>query len=236
VRTGGLRVVRTRGGARLIQAGTVLSEVLAAPGPTHTLFDVLAATVAALSPGPRVALLGFAAGGIVAPLCAMGFSHRIEAVDLSLEGEGLFRKFAGDWAGPVHLAHADAWEWLHRERVAYDLILEDLFFEGSRGMTKPDVSLRALPGLIRRRLTPRGVAVINTLPVPGVSWRGVFAPLARPFPEACIVELYEYENRILVAGSSLGGARDVSRRLRSTLRGIRSKQAERIAVAGFGPV
>jgi len=101
-------------------------------------------------------------------------------------------------------------------------------------MKKPDVSLRALPELIRRRLTPRGVAVINTLPVPGVSWRGVFAPLAAPFPEACVVELDEYENRILVAGSGLGGSRGVSRRLRSTLRGIRSRQAERISVGRFG--
>jgi len=229
----GLRVVRTRRGARVVQGGTVLSEVLAAPGPTHTLFDVLAAAVSALSPGPRVALLGFAAGGIVAPLRAMGFPHDLEAVDLSLEGELLFRMLSRGWAGAVSLAHADAADWLRTRRRAYHLIVEDLFLEEGPGMAKPRASLTTLPALIRRRLVPGGVAVINTLPVPGLSWREVLRPLSVAFSEAHVVRLDEYENRILVAGDDLGGAHGVSRRLRSTLRAIRSRQAERISVDAF---
>src|SRR5262245_16741215 len=141
MKAGGLRIVRTPWGARVVQAGTVLSEVLAAPGPTHSLFDVLAAAVTALTPGPRVALLGFAAGGIVAPLRAMGFPHRLEAVDLSLEGEKLFRELSGAWAGRVSLAHADAAVWLGARRGRYDLIVEDLFLEGRSGMIKPRASV-----------------------------------------------------------------------------------------------
>lgn len=213
-----------------MQAGTVLSEVLSAPGATHTLFDVLAATIAALAPGPRVAILGFAAGGLVAPLRALGVAHPIQAVDLSLEGEALFRELSAGWAGQVRLTQGDAVRWLARQGTPYDLILEDLFAERGRAMVKPEASFTTLPSLMRKALTREGVAVINTLPVPGVSWREVQAELAAPFEEAVQVELEEYENRLLVAGRSLPGAHALSRRLRGLLRSIGSRQAERLAV------
>jgi hypothetical protein len=218
-----------------VQAGTVLSEVLASPGPTHTLFDVLAAAIAALTPGPRVALLGFAAGGVVAPLRAMGFPHPLDAVDLSLEGEALFRELSTSWAGRVRLKRADAARWLARKAAAYDLILEDLFSEQGRVMVKPEVSFAALPSLMRRALTSEGVVVVNTLPVPGVPWRDVLGALAAPFEEACAIELQEYENRLLVAGRSLGGPHAVSGRVRSMLRRIGSRQAERVSVRALLP-
>ena len=46
-----MRVERTRRGARIIEDDVVLSEVLAQPGATHSLFDVLAAAVGTLAPG-----------------------------------------------------------------------------------------------------------------------------------------------------------------------------------------
>ena len=61
-----MKIVRTRRGARIVDDDVVLSEILAKPGPTHSLFDLLAAAVATLAPGPRFAMLGFAGGGIVA--------------------------------------------------------------------------------------------------------------------------------------------------------------------------
>ena len=112
-----MRIVRTRRGLRLLEGDVILSELLARPGPTHCLFDVLAACVAALAPGPRIALLGFAGGGIVAPLRAMGFPHAIEAVDLDPTGEKLFRELARHWAGEVRVARMDALEWLAREQA-----------------------------------------------------------------------------------------------------------------------
>ena len=66
-----IRVVRDRGGLRLLEGDAVLSRVMARPGPTHMPFDVLAACVAALSPGRRALLLGFAGGGTVAALRAI---------------------------------------------------------------------------------------------------------------------------------------------------------------------
>lgn len=227
-----MRVVTTRRGARLVEAGTVLSEVLAEPGPTHTFFDVLAAAVAALSPGRRVALLGFAGGGLVAPLRAMGFPFPLEAVDLSLEGAGVFRGLSSRWAGRVAVSEDDAALWLARRRGRYDLILEDLFAGGPRGMVKPEVSFTTLPPLMRRRLRRSGVAVFNTLPEPGKSWQRVREPLLRPFSRSCTVLLDEYENRLLLAGAGLPGAREVSRRLRESLGSIGSRQAGRIRVMG----
>lgn len=228
-----MKVIRTRTGARLTEAGTVLSEVLREPGPSHTLFDVLAAAIAALAPGPRVALLGFAGGGLVAPLRAMGFGHPIDAIDLSLEGARVFRELSGRWAGTVRIGRAEASGWLAGKRSSFDLVVEDLFLDGPAGMAKPDVSRTVIPGRIARALGRSGVVVVNALPVRSVPWSEVLAPLVAPWPERLVVRLDEYENRLALGGRSLGSAREVSARLRGALRGIGSRQARRIAVETF---
>lgn len=225
-----MRIHSTRRGARILEAGTVLSEILAAPGPTHTLFDVLAATVAALSPGPRVAILGFAGGGLVAPLRAMGFPSPLRAVDLSLRGAAVFRRLSGRWAGTVRIDRDDAARWIGSCRGRFDLVLEDLFAPGPRGMEKPEVSFGSLPPAIRRRLDPCGVAVFNVLPQRGKRWADLLRPLAAPFSIARVVVLRDYENRLLIAGDELASARRISARLRSTLRAAGSRQAGRLAV------
>jgi len=226
-----VKVIRTRAGARLVEAGTVVSEILREPGPSHTLFDVLAAAVAALSPGPRVLLLGFAGGGTVPPLRAMGFEGAIEAVDLSTEGAKLFREVAGGRAGEVRIHRAEASAWLRADRRLWDLIVEDLFLDGPRGMAKPEVSRTSLPRLLARRLATSGVAVVNLLPERGRTWRDLTGPLAEPHLVRRVVTLADYENKLLLAGSALPGAREISSRLRAALRAIGSKQAERISVA-----
>ena len=75
-------VQQTRRGARLVQNGSVLSEVLAKPGATDSVFDVLAAAIQIFSPGDRVGILGFAGGGLIAPLRAMSGDHNLSGVDL----------------------------------------------------------------------------------------------------------------------------------------------------------
>ncbi len=227
-----MKVIRTRAGARLVEAGTVVSEILRKPGPSHTLFDVLAATVAALAPGPRVLVLGFAGGGIVAPLRAMGFSHAIEAVDLSLDGARLFRELSEAWSGEVRVHQAEASGWIRKDRRRWDLVVEDLFLDGPKGMAKPEVCRTLVPALLARRLGPQGVAVVNVLPEPGASWDRLITPLAAPYPQRHVVALDDYENKLVVAcHRDLGGARGVSRALRAALRSIGSKQARRISVA-----
>jgi len=223
-----IRVVRTARGARLLQDDVVLSELLARPGATHTLFDVLAAAVAALAPGPRIAMLGFAGGGIVAPLRAMGCEHPIEAVDLSLAGEPLFRELSDAWAGAVRLDEADAVAWLRRRRAGFDLVLEDLSAPSPAGVVKPYVTFDPLPALIRDQLRPGGVVVTNLLPLPGTSWDAIEARLAHPHRRAVVIHVEEYENRVLVAGDDLAGASELGRAVRAALRTIGSTMAARL--------
>jgi spermidine synthase len=228
------RVVRTRHGLRIVQGRDVLSHLLARPGPTGGLFDVLAAAVVAFAPetrrAPRVALLGFAAGGIVAPLRALGFVHPLHAVDLSLDAAPLFRELAADWGGEVRLVRAEASAWLRRSRRPWDVVVEDLTVPGPAGAEKPRVSVEVLPRLLRARLAPGGVAVTNVLPVPGMTWEALVARLASPYARALVVHCEEYENRILLAGAELPPARAAAGRLRATLRRLGSRQATRLAV------
>jgi hypothetical protein len=228
-----MRVIRTRRGARVEQGGLVLSEVLDRPGPTHSLFDLLAASVSAFAPGPRCLLLGFAAGGVVAPLRALGWGHPLEAVDLSREGEALFRELSDPWCGRLVLHEAEAARWLASRRRRYDAILEDLSLPIDGEVTKPPVSLDRLPRLMASRLTQRGVAVVNVLPVPGRPWTRLLPHLARPFPQALVLTPSGWENRVLILGRALGTARDASARLRRALEAIGSREARAFRVGAL---
>jgi len=229
-----VRVVRTRRGISLVQGHDVLSDTLAVPGPTHGLFDVLAACIVAFLPAPpprpRVAMLGFAAGGVVGPLRAMGYGERLDAVDLSLAAAQLFHELCGAWAGEVRLRKADAAVWLRGRRQPYDVILEDLTVPGPRGATKPEVSLDPLPELLPRALGPHGVAVVNVLPVPGLTWDALVEQLAGAAPAARLVHCEEYVNRVLITGRKLPSARATAAAVRSPLQRIRSRQQARITV------
>jgi hypothetical protein len=224
-----VRVVRTGRGARIVEGDVVLSEILARPGATDTLFDVLAACVAALAPGPRAAILGFAGGGMIAPLRAMGFAGPVEAVDLSRAGEPLFRELSDAWAGDVRLAQQDAVGWLRRRRAPWDVIVEDLSIHRDGETIKPYAALDPLPRLIAQRLGARGVAVLNVLPLPGTLWPSLLAQITAPYAAATVIELDEYDNRIAVAGPALPPAREVARRVRGALRACGSNQAEMLA-------
>ncbi|MDH3590612.1 MAG: hypothetical protein OER88_01945 [Planctomycetota bacterium] len=225
-----MKIKRTRRGARIVEGDVVLSEILAQPGPTHTLFDVLAAGVAALAPGPAVALLGFAGGGIVAPLRAMGHDAPLAAVDLSLQGAALFRELSGAWAGDVSLDEADAVDWLRGSRRRFDMIVEDLSVPSPIGTVKPYASFDPLPGLMRRRLRTGGVVLVNVLPLPGTSWDSMMMRLAMPFERALVVKLDEYENRFLIASDALPDTGAASRAIRRALRAICSYQEKKIRV------
>lgn len=216
------RVIRTRGGARLVQADATLSRVVDRPGPTHGLFDVLAATVVAAAPGPRFLMLGFAAGGMVAPLRGLGWREPIEALDRSPLGTGLFRELCGGWAGEVHVRRGDAVEYLRRTRRRWDVILDDLSVLGPDGVRKPEVSYDVLPQLIRSRLRPGGLAVVNVLERPGANWTDSIDRLRAADPASRIVHTRPYENRVLISGRDLPSARTLSATLRRLLATIGS--------------
>jgi len=234
-RHGGPRVERFPGGARLVEADVVLSEVRAVPGPTHDLFDLLAAAVVTLAPGPRLALLGFAAGGILAPLRGMGWDHPVAAVDLDLSGVRLFRELCSSWAGDVRVDREDALAWLARRRRRFDAILEDLSVPGIDGGTKPPVSLDGLPELIPRRLAPGGIAVVNLLPVTGMGWGEIVDAAGAHYPARLLVEFELWENRVLLGGETLPPARETGRRIRNRLQALGSREAHRLRVRTLPP-
>ena len=217
-----MKIERTRRGARIREDDVVLSEILAKPGPTHSLFDLLAAAIGVLAHGPRIAMLGFAGGGIVAPLRALGCAHPLSCVDLSGEAEPIFRELSSAWAGDVHLDIEDAERWLRRRRGKFDLILEDLSVPSPIGTVKPYVSFDSLPRMIRGRLAPSGVAVTNVLPLPGTSWDAMYGRLAMPYARAVAIRLEEYENRVVIAGDDLPDARATGQLLRGALQGLGS--------------
>ncbi|HMQ20973.1 MAG TPA: hypothetical protein PKE00_00690 [Planctomycetota bacterium] len=212
-----------------------MSEVLAEPGPTHSIFDVLAAAVTLHpSTSPRVAMLGFAGGGMVAPLRALGSAARIEACDLEASGHALFEELSSAWCGDVQVDDADACAWIRKARSRFDVVVEDLSCLGEDGEeTKPAVSATFLPSAIAKRVGKRGLVVTNLLPVPGVSWRALTSQVAAPWPRVVVVEFTEWENRILIAGHEVASARDVGHELGRRLEALGSDLTRKFLTKNF---
>lgn len=230
-RIGDVELRPTRTGIRLLQHGIVLSEILNSPGPTHSVADALAAATVTLANGPRVGLLGFAGGGVLAPLRAMGGTHEVRAVDLDDRFEPLFQRLCGRWAPPLTVDHADAGHWLKRQRSKFDVIIDDLSISKDRDVFKPAISWDVLPRLIRDRLTWDGVAVFNLLKPRERSWSHGILTVIAPFTEARFIWLDDFENRLVVVSDRpLPSARTLSAQMRDKLSQIGSQVAEGMMV------
>jgi hypothetical protein len=192
-----IKVQERRYGVRLLQGDALLSKVLRAPGPTDEIFDVLAARIAIEPQTANVALLGFAGGGMVAPLRASGWQGTLRAVDLDPVGAGHFRQLCGTWAGEVDCAVDDAVHWLRSGRRKWDLIVEDLSVSHDGHVQKPDCSLDPLPDLARRRLTDGGAVMLNLLPGED-GWRPLYKAWRAVRPAAAVIHFDEFENRFLM--------------------------------------
>ena len=221
---------RTPGGARLLQNGSVLSEVLSQPGPTDSVFDVLAAALN-LSKGTHAGILGFAGGGVIAPLRAMGGRHTISGVDLDESGYKLFRDISDDRQGEVKFAKADAVQWLQSRRAPFDVLLEDLSIARDGDVYKPDVSIDTLPGLIRAKLKPDGLVVFNLLPADDRSWADMIRRVSEPFRHGIRITFESYYNQVIIMGNKpFSATREVSRRVRASLSAIQSVMSSDITV------
>lgn len=213
-----------------MQHGVVLSEVLAHPGPTHSVADVIAAVVQATSPGSQLAMLGFAGGGMLAPLRSMGAEHDVRAVDLDDSGWRLFQRLCSSWAGDVVFERAEACAWFRRSSSCYDIIVEDLSVSLDSDVFKPEVTWRELPPLIYQRLKPGGVAIFNLLRPTDCAWEAGLHQIMQSGFASRLIHFKDYENRLLVVGRTLPGAHRLSRQLGALLSSVRSRQASRIAV------
>lgn len=223
-------ITATRHGLRLSQHGVVISEMRTSAGPTHSVFDVLAALLSVLAPPGRVGVLGFAGGGMMAPLAALGVDRVIDSVDLDQASHALFCRHCPAWAGRVAWEHADAEAWLRRQPRDFGLLMDDLSIPCEGDVTKPAISWEVLPGAMRGRLRAGGITIANLLPPSGGHWEPALSQMARGFRTARIIRLDDFLNRILVAGDDLPSARWLGMRLRAALRQIRSRQAGRIHV------
>jgi hypothetical protein len=222
------QVKPTKIGLRLSQHGVVLSELRTTPGPTHSVFDVLAASLAVLAADRRIGVLGFAGGGMLAPLRGLGVEVPVETVDLERTGYELFREHCRAWAGTVNWRQADAVDWLCQQPATFGALVDDLSMPLNGDVIKPVITWEVLPKLIRDRLAPGGAGIFNLLTPPGGAWNPALARIARLFKSAHLIDLAEYENRILIAGDELPGAREFGVRLRLALRRVRSRHATRI--------
>jgi SAM-dependent methyltransferase len=220
----------TTRGVRVVQEGHVVSEVVARPGPTHSLFDVLAAAVVTLARGPRLALLGLGGGSVVAPLRALGWAGSIAAVDRSREMVRVFRRIAAPALGPVSATVADAAAWLGRQQEEIDVVVEDLSVPVPGDLVMPEVCFDPLPHLIGRHLAPGGVAVVNAFSPGPQGWDRLLQRLRVPGTESLVVHLDEFDHRVLLLGEELPAAPQVGRRLRQLLHQLRSRQATRVRV------
>ena len=206
----------------------VISELRTAPGPTHSVFDLLAAVIAVLAPPGRIGVLGFAGGGMMAPLRGLGVTSAIDSVDLDRVGYDLFAQHCPQWTGGVKWEQADAVAWLRQQPAEFGLLMDDLSVPQDGDVFKPAISWKVLPELIRQRLRPGGFGVFNLLPAPGGTWNSDLPRIVGLFATARIITLNEFENRILIAGDVLPPARELGSLIRQALRRLRSRQAGRI--------
>ena len=212
-----MRVVRRGRATRLLEGDAVLSVLPDEPGATNSPFDVLACALAALSPGARLLMLGFAAGGVVAPLRALGHDTSIDAVDLDGAGLRVFQEVSAGWAGEVRFERADAGAFLAASRGRWDAVLEDLSIPERGTITKPALSYGSLPRRIAERLARPGILVTNLLPVEGMSWAELIARVGAPFARVLVGSFDEWDNRVLIAGDALPEASSASRAIRRCL-------------------
>jgi hypothetical protein len=230
-----MNVIKTRNGLRVAQHGAVISELRLTPGPTHSVFDLLAAAIVVtrlngLKSGP-IGVLGFAAGGMIAPLHALGVLSPIDTCDLDRKSFALFRKHAHFWVHRVRWSHVEAIQWLeHKKNRHFAVLMDDLSIAQNGDITKPDITWRILPALMRKKLKPGGAAIFNLLRPIGSSWTSQIRRIAAQFPTAQLIELEEFENRILIAARKLPPARQMGHQLRAALRQLGSRQANRLRI------
>ena len=212
----------------MVQNGLVLCELPREPGPAHSVWDVMACAVRLFAPGSRMAMLGFAGGGMVGSMRALGCEQEVHGVDLWSGGFEIFREVATDWSGAVNFAHEDAAEWLRRDRVPFDVIVEDLSVPLRDDVVKPSISWMELPALIRRRVKKGGVVINNLLPTPGISWANqIEACRVGPGVE---VGFENFFNRVLIQGAQVGNARSCGPRSRQLMRELGSELSDSLKI------
>jgi hypothetical protein len=176
-------------------------------------------------------VLGFAAGGMLAPLRALEITSPIDTCDLDQKSFKLFRKYAHFWAHQVRWDHAEAVRWLKdKPDRHFAVLMDDLSIAQNGDITKPEVTWHVLPGLMQKKLKSDGVAFFNLMRPIGRPWMPDIRHIAAQFRAAQIIELDEFENRILITARTLPSARQMGSDVRAALRQLGSRQADRLKI------
>lgn len=218
---------------RMDQQGSILSHLSKEPGPTDSLFDILAAILHTFSMGPHIAVLGFAGGGIMGPLRAMHGEETIHAVDLDSSGHSLFIRHGRSWAEDLRYQEAEAGAWLKASKRRFDAIFEDLSIPAQSEVEKPTISLKEIPHLAAKRLKPKGIYLANLFPPLKDGWTRTLETVASSYQRAVLICPDDYYNRLVLAGNFTDSVRDIRSKLNYALDYIGSEQANAFSIRSF---
>jgi spermidine synthase len=196
-----VEVRRTPGGLELRVDGTLASNHPSGAGGAGPVWDALALPVLALPPGRRRAflVLGLGGGSVARVLRALAPEARIVGVEIDRDVVAAARAHLGLDALGVEVILGDALSVLREERRRFDLVVEDAFVGPTRTIRKPDGFPEPLLTLARRRLSPGGLIVCNTIH----EGPEVAAALRTHAAALLAIHVEGFWNRILVGGARL---------------------------------
>ena len=193
-----VEIRRRDGGLELRVDDTFASWYQPGETCTRSVWDAIAAPVLALPPHRRrrIAILGLGGGSVARVVRALAPEAELVGVEISDRVIRAARRAFGLDSLGVKAVRADARDWLRGGGDRFDAILDDVFVGRGREVRKP--AWHAEEGLegMRRRLAPGGLLVTNTLD----EWRAVARAVRERFPAAVLIEVADYDNRIVVGG------------------------------------
>jgi len=193
--------VEDEGGSRTL----VVDETFASfyrPGEiaTRCVWDAIAAPLVWLPPARRrrILILGLGGGSVARLARALAPDAEIVGVELDREVVRLARARLELDTLRLRVEIADARAFLEHDRGRYDAILEDVFVGRGDTVHKPEWIPEPGHALARQRLARGGLLVSNTLDEHARVSRALWAQL----PAQVSIEVEDYDNRVLVAGST----------------------------------
>jgi spermidine synthase len=166
---------------------------------THCVWDAIAAPILWLPPQRRrrILILGLGGGSVARLARALAPDAEIVGVELDAEVVRLARSHLDLDALDLQVEIADALGWLEQATGRFDAILEDVFIGRGDDVHKPDWIPEPAHRLARARLSKGGVLVSNTLD----EHLAVASSMRDAFEDVISIEIEDYDNRVLVAGS-----------------------------------
>ena len=158
------RVAVARVAGRLeLQVDGVAYSVFDSDGPwSGYVWDALAASVLLHpEPAPRVLMLGCAGGTVLALVRRLRPRARLTAVELEPGMIAVARERFGLDDHGAEVIEADGVAWVDRTRRRFDVIVDDMYAAGRRGLQRPVGDEEDWLARVASRLAPGGIAVTN---------------------------------------------------------------------------